>query len=131
MKDLSTEQHEHPTLMDSDVVEILAHSIGSLEEDYVQFQTEMGKGCGLKMCISGMIHILCNAKYPFDFVALQRKIMLAGGDVLSRCAIVGGLVASRVGAVPFEWEQKTTKYQEYRIMVAGLIELRSRISPAL
>lgn len=52
--------------------------------------------------------------------------MKGGGDIVSRCALVGGLVAARGSQLPTDWEKKTTKIEEYRLLSSKLIELRNK-----
>jgi ADP-ribosylglycohydrolase len=55
------------------------------------------------------------AKHPDDFAAALWATARVGGDVDTTCAIVGGIVAARVGAdgIPAEWAEKCEPLPEW------------------
>jgi ADP-ribosylglycohydrolase len=64
-------------------------------------------GCGERISAMDTVPyaIWCAARYPDDLVEALWSTALAGGDVDTTCAIVGGIVAARTGldGVPADW----------------------------
>lgn len=124
---LSDSSRSHRTLNDGDVVASLVLTLENISTPYIEFQQLVGRGCGAHMCLPGVIHTLIN--HGFDVQSAVRSVLGGGGDVVSRCAVVAGIIGCCAGfeALPEDWIEQTAHAEKVKELATCLAELRAEI----
>ncbi len=97
-----------PFLEDSEVKDSVRHARGALEEPFAVVVPFLGNGSSISAPDTVPFCLWCAAHQLDDFEQAMWLTVAGLGDRDTTCAIVGGIVAARVGTdgIPAEWREK-------------------------